>query len=66
MVKQQGNVLYNLIQRTFQRNLTVNTQLDRVDSGICCYILASLLFLKHFNDTGEKLLELTPTEQLQK
>ena len=35
-------------------------------SGICCHILASLLFLKHFNETGEKLLELTPTEQLQK
>ena len=35
-------------------------------SEICCHILVSLLFLKHFNDTGEKLLELNPTEQLQK
>ena len=35
-------------------------------SGLCCHILALLLFLKHFADTKEKILELTCTEQLQK
>ena len=35
-------------------------------SGICCHILALLLFLKHYNETGEELLELTCTQQLQK
>ena len=31
-------------------------------SGMCCHILASLLFLKHCNETGKKLIELTPTK----
>ena len=35
-------------------------------NGICCHILALLLFLKHYNETGEELLELTCTQQLQK
>ena len=35
-------------------------------SGICCHILALLLFLKHYQQTGEVLLELTCTQQLQK
>ena len=35
-------------------------------SGICCHVLALLLFLQHFTQTGEKLLELTCTQQLQK
>ena len=35
-------------------------------SGLCCHVLALLLFVKHFHETGEKLLELTCTEQLQK
>ena len=35
-------------------------------SGLCCHVLALLLFLKHYTDTKEKLLELTCTEQLQK
>ena len=35
-------------------------------SGICCHILALLLFLKHYTDTKEKLLELTVTQPLQK
>ena len=35
-------------------------------SGLCCHILALLLFLKHYTDTNEKILELTFTEQLQK
>ena len=35
-------------------------------SGLCCHILATLLFLKHFGDTGEKILELTCTEQMQR
>ena len=35
-------------------------------SGLCCHILALLLFLKHYTDTNEKILELTCTEQLQK
>ena len=35
-------------------------------SGICCHILALLLFLKHYAESGEKLLELTCTQQLQK
>ncbi len=34
-------------------------------SGICCHVLAILLFLQHFTETGEKLLELTCTQQLQ-
>ena len=35
-------------------------------SGLCCHVLALLLFLKHYYDTKEKLLGLTCTEQLQK
>ena len=35
-------------------------------SGICCHVLAVLLFLKHFHETGEKLVQLTCTQQLQK
>ena len=35
-------------------------------SGLCCHVLALLLFLKHYADTKEKLLELTCTEKLQK
>ena len=37
-------------------------------SGLCCHVLALLLFLKHYydRDTKEKLLGLTCTEQLQK
>ena len=34
-------------------------------SGICCHVLALLLFLQHFAENGEKLLELTVTQQLQ-
>ena len=35
-------------------------------SGVCCHILALLLYLKHYTDTEEKILELTCTQQLQK
>ena len=35
-------------------------------SGLCCHIISLLLFLKHYKDTGEKILRLTCTEQLQK
>ena len=35
-------------------------------SGLCCHTLALLLYLKHFKETGEKILELTCTEQIQK
>ena len=35
-------------------------------SGLCCHVLAVLLYLKHFSKTGQKLLKLTCTEQLQK
>lgn len=35
-------------------------------SGLCCHVLSLLLFLKHFTDTKEKILELTCTEKLQK
>lgn len=35
-------------------------------SGLCCHVFALLLYLKHFTDTGEKILELTCTQQLQK
>ena len=35
-------------------------------SGLCCHVLALLLFLKHFHDTAEQLLELTCTRQLQR
>ena len=34
-------------------------------SGLCCHVLALLLFLKHFHESGEKILELTCTQQLQ-
>ena len=34
-------------------------------SGLCCHTLALLLYLKHFSETGEKILELTCTQQLQ-
>ena len=34
--------------------------------GICCHVLALLLFLKHYHETGERILALTSTEQLQK
>ena len=35
-------------------------------SGLCCHVLALLLFLKHFYETKEKVLSLTCTEKLQK
>ena len=35
-------------------------------SGLCCHILVRLLYLKHIKETGEKILELTCTEQIQK
>lgn len=35
-------------------------------SGLCCHVIALLLFLMHFNKTQEKILQLTCTEQLQK
>ena len=35
-------------------------------SGVCCHILALLLYLKNYTDTKEKILELACTEQLQK
>ena len=35
-------------------------------SGICCHVLALMLFLKHYHETGETLLELTCTQVLQK
>ena len=35
-------------------------------AGLCCHILALSLFLNHYTDTNEKILELTCTEQLQK
>ena len=35
-------------------------------SGLCCHVLSLLLFLKHYKENKEKLLQLTCTEQLQK
>lgn len=35
-------------------------------SGICCHILALLRLLQHYHETGERILALTCTEQLQK
>ena len=35
-------------------------------SGLCCHVISLLLFLKHYGQTGEKVLALTCTEQLQK
>ena len=32
-------------------------------SGICCHVLAFLLFLKHYYETGEKMQALPCTEQ---
>ena len=34
--------------------------------GLCCHVIALLLFLKHYKDTKEKILQLICTEQLQK
>eukprot|EP00111_Clytia_hemisphaerica_P012263 TCONS_00036004-protein len=34
--------------------------------GLCCHVLSLLLFLKQFNETGEKIIELTCTQQLQR
>ena len=34
--------------------------------GLCCHVIALLLFLKHFTLTGEKILALTCTQQLQR
>ena len=35
-------------------------------SGLCCHVLAILLYLKHYKATKEKLLALSCTEQLQR
>ena len=35
-------------------------------SGLCCHVQAVLLFLKHYTNTKEKILELTCTQQIQK
>ena len=35
-------------------------------SGNCCHVLALVLFLKHYHETGEKIQALTCTEQPQK
>ena len=35
-------------------------------SGLCCHVISLLLFLKHHGQTGEKVMVLTCTEQLQK
>ena len=35
-------------------------------SGLCCHVLAVLLYLKHYTSTKEKILELTCTQQIQK
>ena len=35
-------------------------------SGICCHVLALLLFLTRYHETGEKIKALTCTDQLQK
>ena len=35
-------------------------------SGLCCHVISLLLFFKHHGQTGEKVLALTCTEQLQK
>jgi len=32
-------------------------------NGICCHVLALLLFLKHYHETGEKIQALICTEQ---
>ena len=34
--------------------------------GLCSHVFALLMFLKHYSDTGEKILALTCTEQLQR
>ena len=34
-------------------------------SGLCCHVLALLLYLQHYNDKKEKILQLTCTQQLQ-
>ena len=35
-------------------------------SGICCHVLALLVLLKHYHETGEKIQALACAEQLQK
>ena len=34
--------------------------------GVCCHVLAILIYLKHYCETNEKILELTCTQQIQK
>ena len=53
-----------LFQNSFPRKATCSCPV--VLCGLCCHILALLLFLKHYRDTNEKILELTCTKQLQK
>ena len=42
-----------------------NCKCEVVLCGICAHIIGLLLFLKHYTDTGEKILARTCTEQLQ-
>ena len=35
-------------------------------SGVCCHVLALLVLLKHYHETGEKIQALASAEQLQK
>ena len=35
-------------------------------NGLCCHVISLLLFLKQYEQTGENVLALTCTEQLQK
>ena len=53
-----------LFQNSLPRKATCSCSVGL--SGLCCHILALLLFLKHYTDTNEKMLELTCTEQLHK
>ena len=53
-----------LFQNSLPRKATLSCSVRL--SGLCCHILALLLFLNHYTDTNEKILELTCTEQLQK
>ena len=53
-----------LFQNSLPRKATMSCSVGL--AGLCCHILALSLFLNHYTDTNEKILELTCTEQLQK
>ena len=68
MIKKSYGTTVRLVVKNFQGNLPCKA-MSRYPvglSGVCCHILALLLYLKHYTDTKQKILKLTCTERLQK